>query len=139
MSSSAAERPAAREMRRWVVDPERSTVEFSVKHVWGLSTVSGRFARFDGTYIEGDYGASIELDVDAASLDTGNKRRDRHLRDIAFFHVEQHPRVRFTSDDVRELGDGKRGWTANSRLPGGRLRCPSRRRAETAVTSWSSR
>jgi polyisoprenoid-binding protein YceI len=107
MSSSAAERPAAREMRRWVVDPDRSTVEFSVKHVWGLSTVSGRFAGFDGTYIEGDYGASIELDVDAASLDTGNKRRDRHLRDIAFFHVEQHPRVRFTSDDVRELGDGK--------------------------------
>jgi polyisoprenoid-binding protein YceI len=107
MISSAAERPAALEMRRWIVDPERSTVEFSVKHVWGLSTVSGRFADFDGTYTVGADGSSIELDVDAASLNTGNERRDRHLRDIAFFHVEQHPRVRFTSDDVRELGDGK--------------------------------
>jgi polyisoprenoid-binding protein YceI len=106
MSSSAAERPGAVRTRTWVVDPARSTVEFSVKHVWGLSTVSGRFARFDGTYTVGEDGATIALDVDAASLDTGNNRRDRHLRDIAFFHVEQHPRVCFMSDHVRELGDG---------------------------------
>jgi polyisoprenoid-binding protein YceI len=90
-----------------VVDPARSTVEFSVKHIWGLSTVSGRFTRFDGTYTVGADGGTIELDIDAASLDTGNARRDRHLRDIAFFYVEQHPRVRFTSEDVRELGDGR--------------------------------
>jgi len=107
MSSSAAVRPNAVQTRRWVVDPAQSTVEFRVKHVWGLSTVTGRFERFDGTYTLGADGATIELDVDAASLDTGNKRRDRHLRDLAFFHVEQHPRVRFTSADIRELGSGK--------------------------------
>ena len=107
MSSSAAEKPSAVPNRRWVVDPARSTVEFRVKHVWGLSTVTGHFERFDGTYTVGADGARIELDIDADSLDTGNKRRDRHLRDLAFFHVEQHPHVRFASDDVRELGGGK--------------------------------
>jgi polyisoprenoid-binding protein YceI len=107
MSSSAAERLSTFETRRWVVDPSRSTVEFSVKHVWGLSTVSGRFTRFDGTYTAGDDGTAIELDVDARSLDTGNRWRDRHLRDADFFHVEQYPHVRFRSAHVRELGDGK--------------------------------
>lgn len=107
MSSSAAERPSALRARTWVVDPSRSKVEFSVKHVWGLSTVSGRFTRFDGKYIVGEDGTTIDLDVDASSVDTGNRLRDRHLRDIAFFYVEQHPRVRFTSADVRELGDGR--------------------------------
>ena len=107
MSSSAAERPSPVRTQRWVVDPARSTVEFRVRHVWGLSTVTGHFERFDGTYTVGADGATIELDIDAASLDTGNTRRDRHLRDLPFFHVEQHPRVRFTSADVRELGGGK--------------------------------
>jgi polyisoprenoid-binding protein YceI len=107
MSSSAAEKPSAVPTRRWVVDPARSTVEFRVKHFWGFSTVTGHFERFDGTYTVGADGTTIELDVDASSLDTGNKRRDRHLRDLAFFHVEQHPRVRFSSADVRELGHGR--------------------------------
>lgn len=107
MSSSTAERPSAVPTRRWVVDPARSTVEFRVKHVWGLSTVTGHFERFDGTYTVGADGTTIELDVDAGSLDTGNRLRDRHLRDIAFFYVEEHPRVRFTSTDVRELGGGR--------------------------------
>jgi polyisoprenoid-binding protein YceI len=105
-SSSAAERPAAR-TRTWHVDPSRSTVELGVKHVWGRSTVSGRFTRFDGTYTLGEDGARIELDADARSLDTGNRWRDRHLRDIALLHVERHPHVRFTSERIRELGNGK--------------------------------
>jgi polyisoprenoid-binding protein YceI len=78
-----------------------------VKHVWGLRTLTGRFTRFGGTYTAGDGGATIELDIDAASVDTGNGQRDRHLLGTDFFHVEQHPHVRFTSERVRDLGNGK--------------------------------
>jgi polyisoprenoid-binding protein YceI len=107
MSTSATEAKSAVAAHRWVVDPSHSTVEFSVKHVWGLRTVTGRFMRFDGTYTASDDGAAIELDIDATSVDTGNGQRDRHLRGTDFFHVEQHPHVRFTSAHVRDLGSGK--------------------------------
>jgi polyisoprenoid-binding protein YceI len=106
MSTLVRENRAA-DTHRWVVDPSRSTVEFRVKTFWGLRTVSGRFTRFGGTYTAEDDGATIELDIDAGSLDTGNTQRDQHLRGPDFFHAEQHPHVRFTSTEVRDLGNGK--------------------------------
>jgi polyisoprenoid-binding protein YceI len=93
-------------VRTWSVDPARSVVEFRAKTFWGLSTVTGRFSRFDGSYTPGPDGGSIELDVDANSLDTGHGMRDRHLRGPDFFHVEEHPHVRFTAAHVREIDDG---------------------------------
>jgi polyisoprenoid-binding protein YceI len=107
MSTSAirTNRPVA--ARRWVIDPSRSTVEFRVKHVWGLKTVTGRFTRFDGAFTAVADEATIELEIDATSVDTGNTRRDRHLRGTDFFHVEQHPCVLFTSEHVTDLGNGK--------------------------------
>jgi polyisoprenoid-binding protein YceI len=91
---------------RWAVDPERSTVEFEVKHFWGLHTVRGRFGRFGGSYTVGPAGPQIELTVDAASVDTGNGARDRHLRARDFFHVGEHPQVRFSSTRVLGRGTG---------------------------------
>lgn len=92
--------------QRWVVDPAQSTVEFRVENFWGLTTVVGHFSRFDGAYTVGPDGRAVELMVDAASLDTGNRRRDEHLRSSAFFDVERHPRVRFTANDVTHAGIG---------------------------------
>jgi polyisoprenoid-binding protein YceI len=92
--------------QRWVLDPARSTVEFRVRNFWGLTTVVGRFARFDGAYTADPDGRAVELIVEAASLDTGNRRRDAHLRSSAFFDVGQHPHVRFSATDVTVAGDG---------------------------------
>ena len=106
MSTLVRENNKAAETHRWVVDPSRSTVEFRVKTFWGLRTVIGRFTRFDGTYTAVDDVATIELDIDAGSLDTGNTQRDQHLHGTDFFHLEQHQHVRFTSTDVRDIGNG---------------------------------
>ncbi|HWT23385.1 MAG TPA: YceI family protein [Solirubrobacteraceae bacterium] len=92
--------------QRWVVDPARSTVEFRVPNLWGLATVAGRFSRFDGSYTDGPDGRAVELVVDAASLDTGNRRRDEHLRSSTFFDVEPHPHIRFSANDVTDAGKG---------------------------------
>jgi polyisoprenoid-binding protein YceI len=83
----------------WRLDPARSTVEFHVPNLYGLQTIKGRFERFDGTL---DLGAdpAATLAVDAASLDTGNARRDKHLRSSDFFDAERHPQVRFTSSSA---------------------------------------
>jgi polyisoprenoid-binding protein YceI len=107
MSTLATKTNRAVGTRRWVVDPSRSTVEFRVKTFWGLGTVTGRFTGFGGNYTVVDDGATIELDIDAGSLDTGNTQRDGHLRGTDFFHVEEHPHVRFTATEVRDLGNGK--------------------------------
>ena len=49
----------------------------------------------------------MELTIDAASVDTGNRKRDHHLRSNDFFAVAEHPRVRFTSTRVHHVGDGR--------------------------------
>ena len=93
-------------VERWTADPSRTTVEFEVKHLWGLHTVRGRFNRFDGSYVDGPAGPEIELTIDAASVDTGNAARDKHLRSWDFFDVALHPEVRFTSTHVTGMGNG---------------------------------
>jgi polyisoprenoid-binding protein YceI len=82
---------------RWRIDPARSSVELHVKMLWGLMTVKGRFAQYEGT-LDLSADPAIELTVDAASLDTGNAKRDAHLRSPDFFGVEEHPYVRYVSE-----------------------------------------
>ena len=83
----------------WRLDPARSSVEFGVPNFYGLMTVKGRFERFEGTLSLGTEPAA-QLTIDAASLDTGNARRDKHLRSPDFFDAENHPHVRFESTSV---------------------------------------
>ena len=88
---------------RWRIDPTRSSVEFHAPNFWGLATVKGKFERYDGT-LELYTTPAIELTIDAASLNTNNKKRDTHLRSGDFFDVATHPRVRFVSDSATLSG-----------------------------------
>jgi polyisoprenoid-binding protein YceI len=89
---------------RWRIDPERSSIQFHVRHLWGLQTVKGRFERYDGTL---DLAAhpSIELIIDANSLTTNNTKRDEHLRSADFFDTANHSQVRFVSQVVTLEGE----------------------------------
>jgi len=87
----------------WSVERDETVVEFTVKTFWGLMTVHGCFDRFDGSYELGPSGTTIELTIDADSLDTGNATRDKHLRSTDFFDVVEHPQVRFTSTRVHHV------------------------------------
>jgi EmrB/QacA subfamily drug resistance transporter len=88
----------------WRLDPKRSSVEFHAPHFWGLATVKGHFESYQGTL---DLGAdpAIELTIDATSLETGNRKRDQHLRSADFFDAEQHRYVRFVSKSAGLDGD----------------------------------
>jgi polyisoprenoid-binding protein YceI len=88
----------------WSIDRDETSVEFTVKTFWGLMTVHGCFDRFDGSYEVGPSGTTIELTVDADSIDTGNPKRDEHLRSTDFFDVDEHPQVRFRSTHAHAVG-----------------------------------
>jgi polyisoprenoid-binding protein YceI len=105
---------------RWRIDPARSRVEFRTPTLWGLATVKGHFERYEGS-IDLERGPVIELTIDAASLNTKNRFRDRHLRSADFFDVENHPEVSFVSDTAAVEGERLkvrgRLYAAGSSLP----------------------
>lgn len=99
----------------WTLDPDKSSAEFAVKHFWGLVTVRGHFNGIEGELsIEPAGAVAGELRIDAASVDTGNKQRDRHLRSADFFGADEHPQVVFRPSAVRR-GDGS-GLEMDGRL-----------------------
>src|SRR4051812_17664353 len=89
---------------QWHLDPSRSSVEFRVSNLWGLATVRDRFSRYTGT-LDMSATPAVALVIDADSLDTGNPKRDGHLRSKDFFAAAEHPRVRFEADAVDVYGD----------------------------------
>jgi polyisoprenoid-binding protein YceI len=92
---------------RWIVDPAHSSAEFRVPNFWGLMNVRGQFGSIDGWLeVDDDGSRRLELIIDAASVNTGNSKRDEHLRGADFFDTERHPDVRFVSSRVSENGDG---------------------------------
>jgi polyisoprenoid-binding protein YceI len=109
--TTASETEHAHDLRpgtSWRLDPARSRVEFRVRHFWGLATVKGHFDHLDGRlHVEDDGRCEIELDIGAASLDTGNRKRDEHLRSPEFFDVGDHPTVSFRSTSASDSGDGR--------------------------------
>ncbi len=90
----------------WSVDPQRSEIGFDVKALWGMHTVRGVFGTYDGTLTVRAGGAAGKLTIDAASLDTGHKKRDRHLRSPDFFDVARHPQIVFVPTSVTRRDGG---------------------------------
>jgi polyisoprenoid-binding protein YceI len=93
----------------WEIDPSHSSVEFSVRHMM-VSNVRGQFTKFTGA-VEVDpsapAGASVKATIEAASVDTGNEKRDEHLRGADFFEVAKYPQITFVSKQIQAAGDKK--------------------------------
>ena len=91
-------------LEHWRIDPTRSSVEFHAGTLWGLTNVTGRFERYEGT-LDLPQNPAIELTIDAASINTNLALRDRHLRSADFFDVVNHPHVSFVSDGATLEGE----------------------------------
>jgi polyisoprenoid-binding protein YceI len=76
------------------LDPAASTVSISHKSLWGLGTVRGSFTKLSGSAeILADGSGRGRLEIDAASIDTKNAKRDEHLRSKDFFNAADHPQI----------------------------------------------
>jgi polyisoprenoid-binding protein YceI len=99
-------------MPTYKIDPLHSIVEFAVKHM-KVSTVKGRFLGLDGTiYVDEGAPASswVDVKIEAASVDTGVKERDDHLRSPDFLNARLYPQIRFRSTRVERVGADDARW-----------------------------
>ena len=91
---------------RWEIDPVHSEVSFVVRHMV-VSKVRGRFDRFSGTIVtDEDFArSSVNVTIEASSVNTNEPNRDNHVRSADFLDVENFPSITFQSTVVRSEGD----------------------------------
>ncbi|HEX5615529.1 MAG TPA: YceI family protein [Acidimicrobiia bacterium] len=89
----------------YTIDPTHSRIGFVARHAM-VTKVRGSFNDFAGAgYFDADDPAasSVELTIQAASIDSRNADRDAHLRSNDFFDMEHHPEIRFSSTAIEAL------------------------------------
>jgi polyisoprenoid-binding protein YceI len=103
----------------WYLDPAHSAAQFTVRHM-GISNVRGTFTKVGGTVTNpGDPSkASVDVTIDASSVDSRVQRRDDDLRSDHFFDVAKYPTITFKSKKVETAGDGKLKVTGDLTIHG---------------------
>ena len=90
----------------WNIDPAHSNITFEVTHFF--TPVSGKFEKYSSE-IYFDPGnlpeSSIDVEVEVNSINTGNQKRDNHLRSGDFFNAAEYPVITFSSDEIVKTGD----------------------------------
>ena len=90
------------------IDPAHTFPHFAINHL-GFSTMHGRFNKTSGT-ISMDKAAgkgSVDITIDAASIDTGFDKRNEHLRSPDFLNVAEFPSITYKSTKVTYIGNSK--------------------------------
>jgi polyisoprenoid-binding protein YceI len=111
---------AAARAETWQIDSPHAAAQFAVRHL-GISTVRGTFTKVGGTveYDRGDPSkTSINVAIDAASVDSRVEKRDNDLRSSNFLDVEKYPAITFKSKHVEAAGDGRLKVTGDLTIHG---------------------
>lgn len=104
----------------WNIDPAHSRAEFKVKHMM-ISNVRGSFNGITGTLIENPAQPSlsrVEALISVGTVNTGDEKRDGHLKSADFFDSENHPSMTFTSTKVDRKGAEEYAVTGDLSLHG---------------------
>jgi polyisoprenoid-binding protein YceI len=95
---------------KWKIDPQHTDISFAVRHMM-ISTVRGRFERLEGTV---DFNpdepqkSTVDVKIDAASINTRESQRDEHLKSPDFLNAAEYPYLHFKSNRI-EIVDDKKG------------------------------
>src|SRR5213075_179571 len=99
------ETPAVTTNTKWTIDPVHSEIGFKVKHLM-FTNVRGSFKEFDASiYTAGEDFMSAEIDfwLNPASVDTGDEKRDAHIRSADFFDADQFKEINFTANSYEDV------------------------------------
>jgi polyisoprenoid-binding protein YceI len=99
--------PAAAAPVTWQIDVTHSELTFRIRHL--VSRVNGTFGQWKGSIVADPAnlsGGSVNVEIQTASIDTRNERRDTHLRSADFFDAPTHPTITFRSTRVQAQRDG---------------------------------
>ncbi len=90
---------------KWSIDTAHTAIEFKVKHLM-ISNIKGSFAEFGGSiYTTGKDFTSCEIDfwLDPASIQTGDKKRDEHLKGADFFDSANYKKITFVAHNFTKV------------------------------------
>ncbi len=89
------------------VDPIRSSIRYTGRHMFGLGAVQATFVVSAGaiTVAESSSASEVRLSVDPATFTSDKARRDKHVKSKALLDVEQYPEITFRSHAIRAEGD----------------------------------
>jgi polyisoprenoid-binding protein YceI len=90
------------------IDPSHSSANFSIKHMM-IAKVHGGFEKMSGKLVYDPANlasSSIEVSIDAATINTREAARDTHLKSADFFDVAKYPTIAFKSSRISKSGDG---------------------------------
>ena len=88
----------------YAIDSVHSSVDFKIRHL-GVSWVQGSFGKFEGKVVfdaDKAEASSVEVTVQADSVDTRNDGRDKHLKSEDFFNTAKYPTLSFKSTKVEK-------------------------------------
>lgn len=97
-------------MATWIIDPDHSVACFAVRYMT-ITNVRGMFNKLSGTVLFDPphvSRASVSAEINVASIDTGVKKRDDHLRSDEILDAARYPKITFRSTGIEPLG-GNRG------------------------------
>ena len=118
--AAALSLPAAAANSNWQIDPAHSSAQFSVRHM-AISTVRGAFSKVTGSVVFDDKDVSkstVDVTIDANSVDTRVPDRDNDLRSEKFFDVAHYPSITFKSRKVEQVAPGKLKVTGDLTIRG---------------------
>lgn len=92
----------------WEIEPTHSSIAFTARHI-GLARIHGRFNSFAGAVRIAEHveRSAMHIVIDAATIDTGVRMRDDHLRSADFLDVQRFPTLEFYSDRFVHKGGTK--------------------------------
>ena len=112
--------PASATISTWQIDPAHTAAGFAVKHLM-ISTVRGQFKGVNGTVVWDDQDISkstIDVTIDAKTIDTSEPKRDEDLRSDKFFETAKYPTITFKSKKIENVSAGKLKVTGDLTIHG---------------------
>src|SRR3954468_13069227 len=98
---------AAAAAETYNVDTAHTDISFKVRHM-GISNVTGKFEKFGGSFTVDPKNVKAttgNLTIDVNSINTGNAKRDSHLKSEEFFDAAKNPEIKFVSKEVRDVNE----------------------------------